>query len=450
MSITPTLISSTVNFISPNLSASGAELSLLINGIDQTSKMKRQGFGITDSYGAIKGMDITVASGAATTTGNEVIMLDKRSGKRIFAGLIKERAKKVITKSVYIEDLMVQDYTLLIDQVKNGVTEEFTDETEKSILANLFASYAPDIIVGSYVITGSSVSLTLDNSSLRAAIDQLAGINGRKWYVDYNKQLHYFNPLAPENAPFGLSDNPDNSTTFKYKELEYSEDELDPDNPSGSFTCWEPGLFSGQWIEITCAALSWSEQGFFIYEVSTSLIGGTTANPQTEYQVTFGKRPKRITSEIIDQGEIIDNPETEMSVSTSLNRYTIGTERSFDTAYHNTANGTLLVMIDASISIAADATSIVGTAFVIARVDSSESNLDTPSYSVNQILGDVALYGLVAPGGGDQNQVRFQNTLFLAVPPGYYYKIVTSVDGNASINTSSGTWAETLISIELV
>jgi hypothetical protein len=40
-------------------------------------------------------------------------------------------------------------------------------------------------------------------------------MTGYEWYVDYNKVLHYFAP-EEEVAPFALSDNPDNSSTYPY------------------------------------------------------------------------------------------------------------------------------------------------------------------------------------------------------------------------------------------
>jgi len=298
LEILPAGIASTLKFGVTHISR-GTVIAIFIDGIDMTEKVLWAGGNITDSLGNIKGLTLTVDEAAGADIGLDLIILDKRTSKRIFGGLIKEVTKKFYKKDYYEDNLLVQDYTRLIDDVQDGVTEEYTTKTEKYILTDLFSTYCSSITVGSDVITGSSVSISFTNSNLRSAIDNLAAVNDRKWYVDYNKQLHYYN-IGDEVAPFELSDDPDYATTFPYFELEYTKDAVGSEL-RGLLKCWEPGLFAGMMLGITNNKLTWSSEDFLIYEVSTKFVGGDIySDLKAEYNVAFGSPPKRITSTISD------------------------------------------------------------------------------------------------------------------------------------------------------
>ena len=61
--------------------------------------------------------------------------------------------------------------------------------------------------------------------SLRDIIDQLSHESGFDWYVDYYKRLRYLPSSDTLNvAPFGLSDSPDDSTTYPYSMPQYLRD----------------------------------------------------------------------------------------------------------------------------------------------------------------------------------------------------------------------------------
>lgn len=234
-----------------------------------------------------------------TSTNSELIVLDQANGRRIFAGIIKEVTKKFYKTDGYTEECLVQDYSRLIDDVGDGVTKSYSSQTEKAILQDLFSTYCSDIIVGADVIQGSSTSIDYENDSLRRAIDALADQNSRKWYVDYHKNFHYFT-LGDKTAPFGLSDSPDEVSTFKYGlDMEYTEDIVDSEK-RGKLTCWRDGLFSGQVIQITNSKLSWSAEEFLIYEVEAIPIAKESGDMVMQYRITFGGKPERITRRIAD------------------------------------------------------------------------------------------------------------------------------------------------------
>jgi hypothetical protein len=241
------------------------------------------------------------------TPGQEIIIKDDRIGVNIFGGYIKDVSTKFLTPSETVETYGCQDYTKLITDVASGVTADYSAgaSTEKAILTALFAAYCPTVAVGAHVITGALAAINFSDSSLQRAIDELAAINDRKWFVDYDKELHYFT-AGDELASFGLSDSPNESTTFGYAALEHTIDEESLERVT--LITWQPGLFSGQTVGITNATLSWTAKTFLITNVITSLKSArnNVAPYALEYKITLGTIPKqRFTNEVIRSGRVI-------------------------------------------------------------------------------------------------------------------------------------------------
>lgn len=103
------------------------------------------------------------------------------------------------------------------------------------------------------------------------------------------------------DAPFGLSDTPDNATTFGYRRLITREvHNLDDTvETSGSCTVFEPGLEPGQTLAITSANHGFAADEFTITEVVTTW-PTTEANPV--YAVSFGSPIVTLTDWVRDVG----------------------------------------------------------------------------------------------------------------------------------------------------
>ena len=240
------------------------------------------------------------------TIGQELVIKDDRIGVNIFGGYIKDITTKFLTPDVTVAICSCQDYTKLITDVPSGVTADYSAGalTEKAILTALFAAYCPTITVGAHVITGALAAINFSDSSLQRAIEELAIINDRKWFVDYDKELHYFT-AGDELAPFDLSDAPDESLTFGYANLEHT---IDIDNLERvTLKCWQPGLFAGQTVGITNATLGWTDKQLLITNVITNLLArNDKPDYPVDYQVTLGTIPKqRFTDEVIRSGRVI-------------------------------------------------------------------------------------------------------------------------------------------------
>lgn len=98
-----------------------------------------------------------------------------------------------------------QDYNIVLHSIL--VTETYAAPlTEQEIIDDLFATYWSDIDTTTYVDgTETIASINFTRLYLDEALNQLAKLNGKEWYIDYQKKLHYFTP-AEGTSPFGLWD----------------------------------------------------------------------------------------------------------------------------------------------------------------------------------------------------------------------------------------------------
>jgi hypothetical protein len=102
------------------------------------------------------------------------------------------------------------------------VDEDYSSQTEAYIIEDLFGTYWSDVDDETYVTgTETITSIQFPRITLAEALNKLAELNSRTWYLDYDKKLHYF--TAPsETAPFELSDTPNYSLVIPYSNFRYT------------------------------------------------------------------------------------------------------------------------------------------------------------------------------------------------------------------------------------
>ncbi len=104
------------------------------------------------------------------------------------------------------------------------ITEDYTNKTEQFIIDDLFATYLPEVNTTTYVeSSGSTITIAWTRKTLTEALEELAGIFEKQWYIDYEFNLHYFTP-ASDTAPFALSDDPFGTSFIPYKNIRHKED----------------------------------------------------------------------------------------------------------------------------------------------------------------------------------------------------------------------------------
>lgn len=149
--------------------------------------------------------------------GQEVFVFLKQNDSAtpvlLFAGRITDCPQSRVGRQVYEYDISCIDYTQ--DLQRNLVTETFASHTAGAIIKDIIAEYAP--MIGTYYIQDGA---TIDYISFNykfpdECITELAELMGYDWYVDYEKNLHFFAPTT-NAAPYSLTDDVSDG---EYKDL---------------------------------------------------------------------------------------------------------------------------------------------------------------------------------------------------------------------------------------
>jgi hypothetical protein len=159
---------------------------------------------------------------------HEILLTD--GGVTAFAGDIRVCRKAdrgVSTQRVY--GIEAVDYTgRLGDDVVDSTTGiRANGESDKARIAAVGAAFGTRGVVysGATIIQLRAVMPDQDfrGLNLHQVMTQICAVTGGSFYVDFTKVLHYFNSEAI-SAPFGLSDNPNGSTTFGYEDFSLADD----------------------------------------------------------------------------------------------------------------------------------------------------------------------------------------------------------------------------------
>lgn len=195
-------------------------LLLNINGVDQTSIVKWDTLAMTSVLS--KEVDrlefeiIKTPSKTIPAVGQELYL--QESGSKVFGGVIVER-NEVIRGGVLIGyEIKCKDYSQYLD--RKVATKSYSGQTARAIILDLIATYTSGFTTAN--VAGSTPTLAtikFNYEQITRCLTQLADQIGWDWYVDPNKDIHFFdNAAAP--APFNLDDT---SGNFEWKSLEINQ-----------------------------------------------------------------------------------------------------------------------------------------------------------------------------------------------------------------------------------
>jgi len=152
---------------------------------------------------------------------DEIVVLD--GSDKVFAGYVLKVNQMDGMSLLHDYEIKCSDYTVFLEKVL--IKEEYEDTSDQDIIDDLFTDYMPvDWDGTTYVEKIKTHSkIRFNRMTLLEVIDELASLAGADWYVDYDKQLHFF--TSEDNpAPFSLSDSPDESSSYPYYDLKIAED----------------------------------------------------------------------------------------------------------------------------------------------------------------------------------------------------------------------------------
>lgn len=137
---------------------------------------------------------------------------------KIFGGVVIETREVVRGVLKYFE-VQCKDYTQLLDQ--QLVSKNYTSQTVNAIISDIVSTFSSGFTVTNVNCTVTIATVSFNYVTISQALTQLTQlVGGFDWYVDYDKDIHFFQP-DNISAPFSLDDT---SGNFVWGSLEYKAD----------------------------------------------------------------------------------------------------------------------------------------------------------------------------------------------------------------------------------
>ena len=179
---------------------------LTVNSVDRSSDIiidsLRKEDVIFDEKDTLKFRVLKYGSQGFTPEKNQVVSLSI-DGTEEFEGVIVGIEKSIESGNIVVYDVTCSDYSFQLDQ--KIVNERYDDTTVDLIISDLVATYASTFTTTNVVVTTAIETMSFNRVSMSAAIEKIAKVTGNSWYVDNDKDIHFF-PKAQSSAPFIITD----------------------------------------------------------------------------------------------------------------------------------------------------------------------------------------------------------------------------------------------------
>lgn len=197
-------------------------LVITINGVDRTGIINTDSLKVKDKLNnRTNECSFTITKYGAegikpTLDHNVVVTLD---GNIIFGGVVVSYDESVQGKNVLNYAVTCKDYSQYLN--RRLVIERYEDETINDIINDLLDIYTDDEFTHVNVNANIEVeTVAFNRITLSECLDKLAKLVSYSWYVDNNKDIHFFAKNS-EVAPFSITDTSDN---YLYNTLEINKD----------------------------------------------------------------------------------------------------------------------------------------------------------------------------------------------------------------------------------
>lgn len=197
-------------------------VTVTINGTDRTEQIKFGSLRVQDKINAgIDTCDFSIETGGAKTyyptIGQAVVVAV--DGTTTYGGVITE-ITQTRQGTVIIYKCRCKDYSQWLN--KQLVTERYTNQYAKDIIEDLIADYTTDGFTTTNVegATAKIKSIAFNEIPIGDCLDKLCQILNYYWYVDCDKDIHFF-AKNQEAAAFNLTDT---SANFILDSLEVKDD----------------------------------------------------------------------------------------------------------------------------------------------------------------------------------------------------------------------------------
>lgn len=189
---------------------------ILINSVDRTADVLNQSLSIedvvNDKQNTISFVLMDLSSSGIPDPDQEIIVYDIE-GTRIFGGYVTE--VRMDTRDGQVRAVVRGiDYVRLLD--RNLVHRSYEDMTVREIVLDIVDRYCAGFgITTNQVLEGPTIDqISFNYIQPSQAFRKLAELTGRNWYIDYEKDIHFF-PTTTNQAPFDIDDDSTNYSNLK-------------------------------------------------------------------------------------------------------------------------------------------------------------------------------------------------------------------------------------------
>lgn len=195
-------------------------LTLRINGIDRTDHVLWNTLVktevLTKEVDRLEFQILKTPSKAIPQVNQEVELLE--DGVKIFGGIIVERLEKVKGGLLIGYELRCKDFSHTLD--RKLVQKNYENQTARSIVLDIITNFTSGFTTNNVALTTPTISsIKFNYEQVTRSLTQLADLIGWDWYVDYDKDIHFFDEET-NAAPFNLTDTND---TYEWQTLEIND-----------------------------------------------------------------------------------------------------------------------------------------------------------------------------------------------------------------------------------
>lgn len=181
---------------------------ITINGVDRTGDVVHSSVVIEDILNDQQNtctFKFVNRSGTGMPATDQEVTITLATGTKIFGGYIISRDLK--RDGVGEAEALIRcvDYSRLFD--RNLVHQSYSSMTDAAIIADIVSTYCSGLgITTTNVVTGVTIDqISFNYLQPSQVMRKICDLTGRNWYIDYNKDIHYF-PQATNPAPFNIVD----------------------------------------------------------------------------------------------------------------------------------------------------------------------------------------------------------------------------------------------------
>lgn len=180
---------------------------LTIGGVDRSSCLSANSLNIVDGSNEAPStatFDFIDRDSLGTPDGDEEVIITL-NGEKIFGGYTVKPTGKDNGGGNITWSIECVDYNRVLD--RRLVVESFVGMTDKQIIQSIVNNYCSGTgITTTNVSEGVTINqITFNYVPPSECITQIARLTGYNWFLDYNKDIHYF-PLTTTTAPFNITD----------------------------------------------------------------------------------------------------------------------------------------------------------------------------------------------------------------------------------------------------